>query len=238
MSLGGIAIAIGVMVDASVVLVENAHKHLERNQGRKHHTEIIIEAAKEVGPALFYSLLIITVSFMPVLSLQEQSGRLFKPLAYTYTFAIAASSLVAITIVPVCRFLAGGDHHRSGVDDLLYPRECFQSGNHAPPPTDHLACGGRRPPSSGSRDGPGRPLSAGLATAGLGAGGGHGSLGFCGRLPGAAENHAGEAQPLEPILHLDLPAFYPKGVKIPPGDDASDRGGTDCLILSGVAIGQ
>ncbi len=101
MSLGGIAIAIGVMVDASVVLVENAHKHLERNQGRKPHTEIIIEAAKEVGPALFYSLLIITVSFLPVLSLQEQSGRLFKPLAYTYTFAIAASSLVAITIVPV-----------------------------------------------------------------------------------------------------------------------------------------
>ncbi|MGB9442662.1 MAG: efflux RND transporter permease subunit, partial [Desulfobacterales bacterium] len=85
MSLGGIAIAIGVMVDASVVLVENAHKHLERNQGRKHHTEIILESAKEVGPALFYSLLIITVSFMPVLSLQEQSGRLFKPLAYTYT---------------------------------------------------------------------------------------------------------------------------------------------------------
>ncbi|MDY7031332.1 MAG: efflux RND transporter permease subunit [Thermodesulfobacteriota bacterium] len=101
MSLGGIAIAIGVMVDASVVLVENAHKHLERDRGNKSHTEIILSAAKEVGPALFYSLLIITVSFVPVLSLQEQSGRLFKPLAYTYTFAIAASSVIAITIVPV-----------------------------------------------------------------------------------------------------------------------------------------
>jgi Cu(I)/Ag(I) efflux system membrane protein CusA/SilA len=101
MSLGGIAIAIGVMVDASVVLVENAHKHLERDRGRRTHTQIILAAAKEVGPALFYSLLIITVSFLPVFSLQEQSGRLFKPLAYTKTFAIAASSVLAITIVPV-----------------------------------------------------------------------------------------------------------------------------------------
>ena len=101
MSLGGIAIAIGVMVDASVVLVENAHKHLERDRGRRPHIEIMIEAAKEVGPALFYSLLIITVSFLPVFALQEQSGRLFKPLAYTKTFAMAASSVLAITIIPV-----------------------------------------------------------------------------------------------------------------------------------------
>ena len=101
MSLGGIAIAIGVMVDASVVLVENAHKHLEKGKGEKPHSRIIAEAASEVGPALFYSLLIITVSFAPVLSLQEQSGRLFRPLAYTYTFAIGASALVAVTIVPV-----------------------------------------------------------------------------------------------------------------------------------------
>ena len=101
MSLGGIAIAIGVMVDASVVLVENAHKHLERDSGRKSHAEIMLDAAREVGPALFYSLLIITVSFLPVFSLQEQSGRLFKPLAYTKTFAMAASALLAITIVPV-----------------------------------------------------------------------------------------------------------------------------------------
>jgi Cu(I)/Ag(I) efflux system membrane protein CusA/SilA len=101
MSLGGIAIAIGVMVDASVVLVENAHKHLERDRGQKSHAEIILAASKEVGPALFYSLLIITVSFLPVFSLQEQSGRLFKPLAYTKTFAMAASAVLAITMIPV-----------------------------------------------------------------------------------------------------------------------------------------
>lgn len=101
MSLGGIAIAIGVMVDASIVMVENAHKHLERDQGKISHTQIIINAAKEVGPALFFSLLIITVSFLPVFSLMEQSGRLFRPLAYTKTTAMAASSILAITIIPV-----------------------------------------------------------------------------------------------------------------------------------------
>ena len=101
MSLGGIAIAIGVMVDASVVMVENAHKHLNRDRGKKPQTEIISAAAKEVGPALFYSLLIITVSFLPVFSLQAQEGRLFSPLAYTKTFAMAASAILAITIIPV-----------------------------------------------------------------------------------------------------------------------------------------
>ncbi len=114
MSLGGIAIAVGVMVDSSVVMVENAHKHLDREEERLHRevaeghvpvprprAEIIIEAAKEVGPTLFFSLLIITVSFLPVFVLGEQSGRLFKPLAYTKTFAIAAGSLLAVTIVPV-----------------------------------------------------------------------------------------------------------------------------------------
>lgn len=104
MSLGGIAIAIGVMVDASVVMVENAHKHLERDRGKKPHLNIILDAAKEVGPALFYSLLIITVSFFPVFSLQAQEGRLFNPLAYTKTFAMAASALLAITIIPVLMF--------------------------------------------------------------------------------------------------------------------------------------
>ncbi len=103
MSLGGIAIAIGVMVDASVVMVENAHKHIERDPGRP-HMELIIESAKEVGPALFYSLVIITVSFLPVFSLQAQEGRLFSPLAYTKTFAMAASSILAITIIPVLMF--------------------------------------------------------------------------------------------------------------------------------------
>ncbi|MFH1540045.1 MAG: efflux RND transporter permease subunit [bacterium] len=104
MSLGGIAIAIGVMVDASVVMVENAHKKLEKYGDKRPQLEIIMEAAKEVGPALFYSLVIITVSFLPVFALQEQSGRLFKPLAYTKTFAMAASSVLAITVIPVLMF--------------------------------------------------------------------------------------------------------------------------------------
>ncbi len=100
MSLGGIAIAIGVMVDASVVMVENTHKHLERDAGKKKHSQIVIDAAKEVGPTLFFSLLIITVSFLPVLVLEGQSGRLFKPLAYTKTFAMTAAALLSITLIP------------------------------------------------------------------------------------------------------------------------------------------
>jgi len=103
MSLGGIAIAIGVMVDASVVMVENLHKHKERDAG-KPHMELVIASAKEVGPALFFSLLIITVSFLPVFTLEQQEGRLFAPLAYTKTFALAASSVLAITIIPVLMF--------------------------------------------------------------------------------------------------------------------------------------
>jgi len=105
MSLGGIAIAIGVMVDASVVMVENAHKHVERARSGEEPDrgtdEIMIRAAKEVGPALFFSLLIITLSFLPVFTLQAQEGRLFRPLAFTKTFAMAAASVLAITVVPV-----------------------------------------------------------------------------------------------------------------------------------------
>ena len=101
MSLGGIAIAIGVMVDAAVVMVENAHKHIERDGGKKEHWAIILDAAKEVGPSLFYSLLIVTLSFLPVFSLQAQEGRLFKPLAFTKTWAMAAAALLSITLVPV-----------------------------------------------------------------------------------------------------------------------------------------
>jgi len=101
MSLGGIAIAIGAMVDSSIVMVENAHKHYERDKGRKPHADIIIDAAKEVGPTLFFALLIITVSFIPIFVLGEQSGRLFKPLAFTKTFAMGASALLAITVVPI-----------------------------------------------------------------------------------------------------------------------------------------
>ena len=100
MSLGGIAIAIGVMVDASVVMVENMHKHRERNPGGN-QIDVVIEASKEVGPALFFSLLIITVSFLPVFSLQQQEGRMFTPLAYTKTFSMAASAVLAITLIPV-----------------------------------------------------------------------------------------------------------------------------------------
>ncbi|WP_457654237.1 efflux RND transporter permease subunit [Rhodocaloribacter sp.] len=101
MSLSGIAIAIGAMVDAAIVMIENMHKHVERDRGKKDHWQIVIDASKEVGPALFYSLLIITLSFLPVFTLQAQEGRLFKPLAFTKTYSMAASALLAITIVPV-----------------------------------------------------------------------------------------------------------------------------------------
>ena len=101
MSLGGIAIAIGAMVDAVIIMIENAHKHLERDQGKKPLWEIIRDAAVEVGPTLFYSLLVITVSFLPVFTLQEQEGRLFKPLAFTKTYSMAAAALLSITLAPV-----------------------------------------------------------------------------------------------------------------------------------------
>src|SRR5262245_56666886 len=100
MSLGGIAIAIGAMVDAAIVMIENAHKHLERAPPDKPRIEVLIEAASEVGPALFFSLLIITVSFLPIFTLEAQEGRLFKPLAYTKTFAMAAAALLSVTLVP------------------------------------------------------------------------------------------------------------------------------------------
>src|SRR5690606_29821263 len=113
MSLGGIAIAIGEMIDAAIVMVENMHKHLERRIAPGEHSfdtaslttherwEIVLASAREVGPSLFYSLLIITVSFIPVFTLEGQEGRLFKPLALTKTFAMAAASVLSITLVPV-----------------------------------------------------------------------------------------------------------------------------------------
>jgi Cu(I)/Ag(I) efflux system membrane protein CusA/SilA len=101
MSLGGIAIAIGAMVDAVIIMIENAHKHMERDRGKKEHWAIIRDAAVEVGPTLFYSLLVITVSFIPVFTLEEQSGRLFKPLAYTKTYSMAAAALLSITLAPI-----------------------------------------------------------------------------------------------------------------------------------------
>jgi Cu(I)/Ag(I) efflux system membrane protein CusA/SilA len=108
MSLGGIAIAIGVMVDSAIIMVENAHKHLDHEEERVHagevprsRSDVIMEAAKEVGPSLFFSLLIITVSFLPVFVLGGESGRLFKPLAFTKTFAMASAAVLSITIIPV-----------------------------------------------------------------------------------------------------------------------------------------
>ncbi len=108
MSLGGIAIAIGAMVDAAIVMIENAHKHIERLKAD--HTvgeraDAMLAACKEVGPALFFSLLIITVSFLPVFTLESQEGRLFSPLAYTKTFAMAGAALLSVTLVPVLMML-------------------------------------------------------------------------------------------------------------------------------------
>ncbi len=101
MSLGGIAIAIGAMVDAAIIMIENAHKHIERDRGKKDQWQIIGDAAKEVGPTLFFALLVITVSFVPVFTLEAQEGRLFKPLAFTKTYSMAAASVLAVTLVPV-----------------------------------------------------------------------------------------------------------------------------------------
>jgi copper/silver efflux system protein len=100
MSLGGIAIAVGAMIDAAIVMIENAHKHLERAPKDKPRIEVLIDAAKEVGPALFFSLLIITVSFLPIFTLESQEGRMFGPLAFTKTFAMAAAALLSVTLVP------------------------------------------------------------------------------------------------------------------------------------------
>jgi copper/silver efflux system protein len=100
MSLGGIAIAVGAMVDAAIVMVENMHKHVERDGGRTSRWELVLASSRQVGPPLFFALLVITVSFLPVFALEQQEGRLFRPLAYTKTFAMAAAALLAVTVVP------------------------------------------------------------------------------------------------------------------------------------------
>ncbi|MEQ1803781.1 MAG: efflux RND transporter permease subunit [Burkholderiaceae bacterium] len=108
MSLGGIAIAIGAMVDAAIVMIENAHKHIERlkpEHSVADRAQAMLDACKEVGPALFFSLLIITVSFLPVFTLESQEGRLFSPLAYTKTFSMAGAALLSVTLVPVLMIL-------------------------------------------------------------------------------------------------------------------------------------
>ena len=101
MSLGGIAVAIGTMVDAGIVTVENAHRHLERYRGVKPHWRIVADSSKEVAPSLFFSLLVIAVSFLPVFTLEAEEGRLFKPLAFTKTYAMAAAALLSVTLTPV-----------------------------------------------------------------------------------------------------------------------------------------
>ncbi|MDO6388202.1 efflux RND transporter permease subunit [Uliginosibacterium sp. 31-12] len=131
MSLGGIAIAIGAMVDAAVVMIENAHKHLEKwkhahpgaEPRGEAHWQIIAEAAAEVGPALFFSLLIITLSFIPVFTLEAQEGRLFSPLAFTKTYAMGSAALLAVTLIPVLMgYLIRGkipDEHSNPLNRLL-----------------------------------------------------------------------------------------------------------------------
>ncbi len=105
MSLGGIAIAIGAMVDAAIVMIENAHKHVERLKPGETRSQAIVDAAVEVGTSLFFSLLIITVSFLPIFALEAQEGRLFHPLAFTKTFAMAAAALLSVTLVPALMVL-------------------------------------------------------------------------------------------------------------------------------------
>ena len=123
MSLGGIAIAVGAMIDAAIVMIENAHKHLERAPPDRPRAEILVEAAAEVGPSLFLSLLVITVSFLPIFTLESQEGRLFGPLAFTKTFAMAAAALLSVTLVPALMilFVRGRivPEHRNPVNRLL-----------------------------------------------------------------------------------------------------------------------
>jgi Cu(I)/Ag(I) efflux system membrane protein CusA/SilA len=124
MSLGGIAIAIGAMIDGAIVMIENMHKHMERTPLTKENRwQVVAESASEVGPALFFSLLIITVSFVPVFTLEAQEGRMFSPLAFTKTYAMAASAVLAITLVPVLMgyFIRGKvlPEHKNPLNRLL-----------------------------------------------------------------------------------------------------------------------
>jgi len=131
MSLGGIAITIGTMVDGAIVMVENAHKHLARASQAKgsaltveEHWETIAASSREVGPALFFSLLVITVAFLPIFSMQAQEGRLFSPLAFTATYAMAAAAILAVTLVPVMMgyFIRGNiiAEHANPLNRLLH----------------------------------------------------------------------------------------------------------------------
>jgi copper/silver efflux system protein len=144
MSLGGIAIAIGTMVDASIVMVENVHKRLEHEPERD-RMELIREACQDVGPALFFSLLIVALSFLPVFALGAQEGRLFHPLAYTKTYAMLASSLLAVTLVPVLIWYLVRGNIRP---EMQNPAESRRDGRYRP-----LASRCAHPPWSCSRRG-------------------------------------------------------------------------------------
>jgi Cu(I)/Ag(I) efflux system membrane protein CusA/SilA len=124
MSLGGIAIAIGAMIDGAIVMIENMHKHMEKTPlTAANRWQLVAESASEIGPALFFSLLIITVSFVPVFTLEAQEGRMFSPLAFTKTYAMAASAALAITLVPVLMgyFIRGKilPEHKNPINRLL-----------------------------------------------------------------------------------------------------------------------
>jgi copper/silver efflux system protein len=123
MSLGGIAIAIGAMIDGGIVMIENAHKHLERAPKDKPRLEVLIEAASEVGPALFFSLLIITVSFLPIFTMEAQEGRLFSPLAFTKTFSMASAAILSVTLVPALMIIFVRGHivpeHKNPINRFL-----------------------------------------------------------------------------------------------------------------------
>ena len=157
MSLGGIAIAVGAMIDAAIVMIENAHKHLERAPPGKPRVEILIEAASEVGPALFFSLLIITVSFLPIFTLESQEGRLFGPLAFTKTFAMAAAALLSVTLVPALMviFVRGRiiPEHRNPLNRLLIwlYRPVIRGVLKAQDPHDPARAASRSRPPSGRR---------------------------------------------------------------------------------------
>ncbi|MFZ0932474.1 MAG: CusA/CzcA family heavy metal efflux RND transporter [Syntrophobacteraceae bacterium] len=119
MSLGGIAIAMGAMVDSAIIMIENAHKKMEHGYDKARHWEVIASASKEVGPSLFFSLLVITVSFLPIFSLNGQSGRLFKPLAFTKTYTMGAAAFLAVLLAPVLMGFAIRGRIRSDMENPI-----------------------------------------------------------------------------------------------------------------------
>ena len=161
MSLGGIAIAFGAMIDGAIVMIENAHKHLERAPPDKPRLKVFIEAASEVGPALFFSLLIITVSFLPIFAMESQEGRLFSPLAFTNTFSMAAAAILSITLVPALMvlFIRGKiiPEHKNPINRLIWvyePNDPWRAeGKDADDPSGTCSLGGQPPARPATRNG-------------------------------------------------------------------------------------